>query len=379
MITHLRLRNFKSHCNTHIEMRPLTLIAGVNNCGKSSLLQSLLLLRQSSMNNSLKDGLNLNTPLVSIGTGDDALYKLSEDGIIEIGVNDNGEDLDFTFNAENAGKETFIPLADKTQSIDNDKLESHALFNNNFQYLSAERWGGRSDFPADSYNVNTKRQLSKENGQGELLGHFLHTYRAEETFDYLNGKDEKLELLKQVELWEKRISANLTIDVQQRPDSNGYTVFYGSGGTGDVKNIEGLKANNVGYGVSYSLPIVAALLSAAPGALILVENPEAHLHPDGIAELTKLMCLVAQRGVQVVVETHSDHVINGTLVNCKRFEKGEPGIERNNVAIYYLSGQDERHAAIMERIMIEEGGFIDYQPRGFFDRIERDRYFILGE
>ncbi|RZK67405.1 MAG: hypothetical protein EOO92_24265, partial [Pedobacter sp.] len=62
---------------------------------------------------------------------------------------------------------------------------------------------------------------------------------------------------------------------------------------------------DVGFGVSQVLPIVVALILAKPNQLVYVEQPELHLHPRAQVEMAKLLAEAAQRGVQVVVETHS--------------------------------------------------------------------------
>lgn len=82
MITQLHISNFKSHKDTHINLGNLTVLTGVNGCGKTSIVQSLLLLRQSFLKNRLAQGLDLNHPLCSIGIAHDALYRLAEDDII---------------------------------------------------------------------------------------------------------------------------------------------------------------------------------------------------------------------------------------------------------------------------------------------------------
>ncbi len=245
--------------------------------------------------------------------------------------------------------------------------------------MSSLRIGGESDFSIDTDEAVTEKQISYEKGKGELIGNYLYAYQDAPTYDYINNSDETLPLLDEVMYWEGLISSGVTINVQKKADKPGFTIFYGTKGRDGKKSIEGLRAENIGFGVSYSLPVVTALLSAKPGALILVENPEAHLHPEGQAELARLMCLVAQRGIQVIVETHSDHIINGVLVNCKRFEKEGYGIDRENVSMYYFSGQDEEHAVIYEQIQVLPGGQIDYQPKGFFDRIVYDRGYLIRD
>lgn len=378
MIKKLHLKNFKSHRDTELNIKPLTLISGVNNVGKSSVLQALLLLRQTFKKGKLEEGLDLNKPLVELGRGNDVLYKLAQDPVLSFELTSDDTLLPFRFSAdEKALDNSFLPVVDWNISIKS--LSTDALFGKDFQYLSSLRLGGESDFIIDSYEVNTERQISKEKGKGELIGHFLYDYQAESTFDYINGSSNNtIPLLDQVVYWERLISAGITINVQKKIDKPGFTIFYGFKGTEGKKSIEDLRAENIGFGVSYSLPVITALLSAKPGALILIENPEAHLHPEGQAELARLMCLVAQRGVQVIVETHSDHIINGVLVNCKRFEKEGKGIDREKVSMYYFSGQDEEHAVVYEEVKILHEGEIEYQPKGFFDRIESDREYLIG-
>ena len=73
MITKLIIKNFKSHLHSEIEVRKLTVLTGINGCGKTSLIQALLLLRQTNTKGRLRDGLDLNIPLCKIGIGNDAL------------------------------------------------------------------------------------------------------------------------------------------------------------------------------------------------------------------------------------------------------------------------------------------------------------------
>lgn len=378
MITKLHLKNFKSHRDTNLRLKPLTLISGVNNIGKSSVIQAILLLRQSYKKGRLSEGLDLNKPLVNIGVGNDALYRLAQDPILSIGMELNNTNCQFDFEVnDEALNSTFIPLKEGGTDVKGHEAES--VFGTDFQYVSASRRAGVSDFPLDTYEVKHEKQISRELGQGELLGNFLYEYKGESTFNYATiGVDEKpIPLLEQVIYWEGIISNRLLIDIQQKPDKTGFNIIYGTRGAEGKKSIEGLRAENVGFGVSYSLSVVTALLSAKPGALIMIENPEAHLHPEGQSKLAELMCLVAQRGIQVIVETHSDHIINGVLVNCKRFEKEGYGIDRENVSIYYFGGQDENHAVQYEEIKIIPDGKIEFQPIGFFDRIEKDIDYIL--
>lgn len=388
MITKLKLSNFKSHQHSMLDLKPLTLISGVNNIGKSSVLQSLLLLRQSFKKGILEKGLDLGGPLVSIGVGNDALYKLANEPFLSIELTSENAKYSFVYHVDGESLvASFLPLYEESTipipSSPNNSSSSLAdsLFGSNFQYLSASRLAGTSDFILDTYEVKNEKQISRELGKGELLGNFLYEFKGEPTFNYttIGVDDMPIALLDQVIYWESLISNRLLINIQQKQDKTGFYITYGTKGLDGKKSIEGLRGENVGFGVSYSLSVVTALLSAKPGALIMIENPEAHLHPDGQSKLAELMCLVAQRGVQVIAETHSDHIINGVLVNCKRFENEGYGIDRENVSIYYFSGQDENHAVQYEEIKVQPNGQIDYQPKGFFDRVEIDRGYLIND
>ena len=89
MIRRLEIRNFKSHKDTRIDANNLTVLTGVNSAGKSSLVQALLLLRQSFFKGRLESGLELNGPLCRIGTGQDALCRFANEGEMEFCIRDD--------------------------------------------------------------------------------------------------------------------------------------------------------------------------------------------------------------------------------------------------------------------------------------------------
>ena len=380
MLNSLHVKNFKSHRDTTIELGNLTLLAGVNSSGKSSLIHALLLLRQSFLKGRLDQGLDLNEPLCRIGTGQDALYRLADSNILSIEIA-AGESFRFAFDVEKALGGTFLPKCTYGENVAREKLAGLSLFNNDFQYVSSLRFGGRSHFEQYDYEVVEQHQVSKSLGQGECVAHFLDHFGAEQSTNYLfNGND--YALADQVEFWLRRISDGITMEVKRSP-TGGFDITYGYAYDG-IKPFARLRAENVGYGVSHSLSVLVALLSAKPGSLVILENPEAHLHPGGQAELAKLISRVAQGGVQVIVETHSDHVVNGVLVATKWFESGTEdekvrGLDRKKVKIYYVDKDpDIPAAAKAKEVKVETGGRLDFQPPGFFDQAEKDLCSLMG-
>ena len=380
MITKLKISNFKSHHNTELNMGALTILTGINNSGKSSVLQTLLLLRQSHKKSRLDIGLDLNKPLCDIGKGNDALPRDTKNAIISFTMEmETGKRCEWNFDATGKWEDTFIPLEKKISMPVS--IGQSSLFTDKFQYLSASRWANCNLYPMDSYAVETEKQLSFEYGQGELVAHFLHHYGNHRDFDIrldnvLHPNCSSKKLLEQTIAWEGEISPRVTMTVEKRADN--IIIEYGYAGTENGSSIKGLKTKNVGFGLSCSLPVIVALLSASPNSLLIIENPEAHLHPKGQSKLAELIALAAQAGVQIIIETHSDHILNGILVACKKFENNEKGIDRNLVKIYHFTRDEEKHCAKVEPITILEDGKIDKQPNGFFDQTENDLSYLLG-
>lgn len=164
--------------------------------------------------------------------------------------------------------------------------------------------------------------------------------------------------------------ARLVID-QKKVGEEEYYVSKVSFGE-DAAN--GFKPQNVGFGISYILPILVTLLTARSGNIIIIENPEAHLHPRGQAEMGKLIAETVARGVQVFVETHSDHVINGIRVSVK---KGVVKPEDVNIAFFERMAHDVKNEdgkgshreiyAEVRNIKIDCNGSLSEYPTDFMD------------
>ena len=375
MITKLEIANFKSHKNTKININNLTVLTGINSSGKSSVLQALLLLRQSFKKGRLSDGLDLNEPLCEVGFGEDALSRYATDNhiISFILYGENEEKMNFQFDVEGKYTDTFIP---KTGSriIELGKHSLGVLFSNEFQYISSSRWANINAYPIDSYAVVTEKQLSIKNGQGELVAHFLNYYGEDKNFqiisdEILHPNNSNRNLLEQVVEWEREISPRIGIKTNKKTDK--FEVEYEYKGVGYNLPIQNIKSKNVGFGISYSLPVVVALLSAKPGALLIIENPEAHLHPRGQAKLAELMVLVAKNDVQIFVETHSDHIFNGI-----RKAISQKKIDKEKVKVHFFELNEENISESTEIQLSEKGRILNYK-KGLFDQFDEDLDTLL--
>lgn len=372
MIKRVRLENFKSHRDSDLKFGNLTVLTGLNSSGKSSVIQALLLLRQSFFKGSIWSGLDLNESLCSLGNGRDVHCIAPKDNTLKITIED-GDVFEFSFDAEQSLQSSFLRKSTYSSTISEAALSNISLFNKRFQYISTARFGGESHFESCDYEVNELRQLSKKFGQGEAVAQFLCRYGRDSVEIYQT--EEGSVLLDEVVRWERMISPNLTISPQKDAVGNGFDIEYGYAYDG-VKPIENLSAKNIGFGISHSLPIVVALLSAKKGDLVVIENPEAHLHPKGQSVLSELMVRAARAGVQIVVETHSDHVINAVSIAVKRYdddENNERGLNKALVSMYHIfKDKDDPRISTMEEIVFENRGRIAYQPLDFFDQMEYD-------
>lgn len=373
MITKLKIKNFKSHKNTDLEFGNLTLLTGLNSSGKSSVIQSLLLLRQSFIKGRLDKGLDLNEPLCDIGKADDALYRYADDDIISFNIEKDSKIYCFDFNTKGKLDDTFIPKSDKNSYFEKD----FSFFTNNFQYLSANRLASVEFYPIDSYAVEEEKQLSLKYGQGELVAHFLEYYGTHRNFEVeseylLHSSTKSKKLIEQVVAWEREISPRLTINTEKVANKITFNFGYKTEGDTMIKPLEKVNAKNVGFGISYSLSIVVALLSASKGAILLIENPEAHLHPKGQSKMAELLCLAAKSGIQVVVETHSDHIFNGIRKAIKAKK-----IKEREVRVHFFE-IDNANTTQATSIKFSEAGRMLNTVEGLFDQFDNDLDELIG-
>lgn len=370
MIKSIEIKNFKSIKSKYFPLRNLNVLLGLNGQGKSSFIQSLLILRQSA--DSLKRGvLQLNGNEFSIGTTKDALYQYSgknESLTIELAFDDNEPyvmNFDYTIGSDvfnQTNKETDIYGEAKN------KLDSkQPLFANNFQYLNANRIEPQSIHKKSYTSVVT---LNNIGSLGQFTVDYLET-RGDDDIEFDNCihhktisstnhqgqifKDKRLK--NQVNLWMGEIS----------PDVNIRTTSVSS----DIVKLEYefeqptygktmvFKPENVGFGISYSLHVVVALLKAKSGDLLIIENPESHIHPKGQAQLGNLIALVAQNDVQVIIETHSDHILNGIRVAVK-----ENPVLKDSTGFFYFEKlvTDLEQYSQITNIEVDKNGELSEYP-----------------
>jgi len=368
MIESIQLTNFKCFENQTVVLKPLTLLAGLNSSGKSTIIQALLLLRQSYLENLLPNiGLTLNGKLAQLGTAKDVLFE--EADVDEIAF-DLKDDLPAHLKLRFAYREESDVLAVNGAETEGEIWKT-SLFLDEFQYLRAERIGPRTSFGMSDYEVRHHHQLGSS---GEFATHFLSLFGSEtvELAGLRHPMATSNTLQSQVEAWMTEISPGVRLNVKRysEMDLMTFNVTYSLGH--QVASSE-YRPTNVGFGITYALPIVVSVLSAHPGGFVIVENPEAHLHPRGQVKMGELLALAAAAGVQVLIETHSDHVLNGIRL-AVHGRKADP----SKVALYHSKWEPGGKSPSLTLLDIDQNGRVSQWPEGFFDEMERSLDQLLG-
>ncbi len=364
MISNFGIKRFKCFEDIDIAFGKMTLLAGINGTGKTSVVQALLLLRQAFMTGDLENNkLPLNGDMVKIGKARDALFDGSQEdsfSFTTVFTGEPEEEFGWIFNYEKENPEQYILSGSSTQNI----LPLLGIFAPRFVYLTAERLGPRLIYPLS--------ELSEEEmnvgARGEFTAHCLAKFgnKSIPNNALVLETDEGVAnstLLNQAQLWMRHFIPGITFNVEyiEHTDSVRLEV------RAYEDQVEYLRPTNMGFGFSYTLPIIVAALMAEPGTMLIIENPEAHLHPAGQSQIAQFLCKVAQKGVQVIIETHSDHILNGIRISVKK-EK----ISHEEVNIHYFTRGKKLGSNKVANLRIYKDGGIGNWPEGFFDQLEQD-------
>jgi predicted ATPase len=369
MIDKIILKNFKCYEEQPFLFKSLTVFCGNNSVGKSTAIQSLLL----ALQNNFSSKLELTGDYISPGTYDDIHNRDAEEDGLSIlldtsvgSISWGYREAEFSDAKRREVEEAPLPLLDDSSTTVRHALRE--LYQNDFNYLSAERLG-----PRDYSPYSTKRRSQNWLGTGgeftsQVLEMFTKNIQGIQQSDprtHVNLESKSVNSrAENLFEWMNEISPGVFIKAKSEKKMNiANTEFQVSG--------HSYRAVNVGFGLSYSLPVVLSLLMAERGGLVIIENPEAHLHPRGQSYLGRLIALSAEAGVQVIVETHSDHVMNGIRL-MPRLGKVDP----TNIIYYQIT--DKLGADKVKTITVNSQGQFSEWPEGFFDQQVVDMKILLS-
>lgn len=376
MISQLDLRLFKCFDILKLPLANLSFLSGSNASGKSSVIQSLVLLHQTMTEHEWSSKLMLNGSSLNLGTVGDVVDKVNGRQSFEIGLSNEKISCNWTFAGERSEMSlTVAEVAFNGQRISKPK-ELRYLFPRDAEkttdtisdqlrhltYITAERIG-----PREIYELKDPRSALVVGPTGEHAASVLHWGRQDLILPTLAIEGLPTTRLRQVEARMKQFFPGCELNLQQIPDANAVALgFRTEGDTSYHRPI------HVGFGLTQVFPIVVAALSANEGDMILIENPEVHLHPAGQALMGQFLAEVSNAGIQVIIESHSDHVLNG----IRRSVKAEK-IQSQNIAIHFFSPRGAGSPQVVSP-QIDSLGNIDVWPEGFFDQFDKDMNYFAG-
>ena len=353
MIHLLEVRNFKAFADLTLRLGQLVLLSGVNSSGKSSVLQALRL-AELAMTHGTTVQLNQLMGL-ELGEATDVLNWEAVEQRIELAVHtEGGTDLFRLVAPDDQDRSVALEVQLPRPETKNRKWRIGT-------YLSAERVG-----PRDLLEVAPGGGNRVDVGvRGEFTAYMLARFERRRVPDSLlhpSTADGSLSptLASQSEAWLSSIV---------RPTRVQSTwILRASAAALQFRDLdvtaEWVRPANVGFGLTYCLPIIVAALGSTPGSVFIVENPEAHLHPRAQSEVGKFLVRLASSGVQTIVETHSDHVLNGVRIGVV----AERLLSTDDVAIHFFGPS----GSSVTEIKLDDNGGLSAWPPGFFDQSIED-------
>ncbi len=377
MLMRLELEHFKCFELLKLPLGRLTLLSGSNASGKSSVLQSLALLHQTMREQEWSTKLLLNGGATCLGTVTDVVDKVTGRKTFGIGLVDDDRAIRWTFEGENRREMSAVVstlscgsieyrtpsslrfLLPTEAGIDEQRLADRLV---RLNYLTAERVGPRDVYPLEDPSFS-----QVVGPRGEKAISLLHWGRDELVSDVLALAGSPPTRLHQVEARMREFFPGCSLEVQQVSQANCVTLGLRTSVSTDFH-----RPVHVGFGLTQVLPIIIAAISAVPGDVLLIENPEVHLHPAGQARMGAFLSQVAAAGVQVLLETHSDHVLNGVRRTVKA------GVINPQDALFHFFRDRESPGSQVISPVVDQMGNFDVWPDGFFDQFDKDMNYFAG-
>ena len=372
MIRAIQIERFKGLRHTPLlNLGKVNLLTGENGRGKSSLCQVLLTLAQT-WDVEAMDALLPNGEWVKLGSYEDIHYVYDKDSTIVFHlITDSAKDNDFNIVFDRSEtKKTLIELANVAvdgKPITDSSGNSMGDFSSDFSLDFDVSLSRLSDYPT----ITALRNL-----------HYIAANRI--AVAYRDTLDENASVLSPngsnvlSVLWNHRDEGCLKEVEKLMSDILDGAEFHLEYSSNDLVftmnsaiDTALFRPSNVGFGHGYILSVITALSIAKEKDTLIVENPEAHLHPSAQAKLMNaIIDMASRKKLQVFVETHSDHILNTSLIAAK-----EKRLQQDDLQVLFFSGRmnEEGHfESVVQNLEITSGGHIIDAPQKFFEQYALD-------
>lgn len=373
----LDISNLKCFSALRVGLSPLTLFTGFNAAGKSTALHALILLSQGLRLDAASEHLPLNGPLIRLGSPEDVFLDKSNKA--KISVADAEEKISWHFDRQNAFQVEKVTHRTSTgDSREWDKMlwkpDGVAAPNSLIRsihsavFLGAARGGTPEVYPLPDA---VKNVVNADVGNEGQFAPWWYAQMADEEIDEARlHPDETVPSLRQQldAYFGELFPPNAGADAGEIQRTSLVRIGFYTG----MPRVDRRPANT-GYGLTYAFPILVALLLARREQVVIIESPEANLHPRAQSRMGGILARFAAAGVQVLVESHSDHVLNGIRRAVKK-----QVIPHSDVAIHFFGGVDSEGNHGVVSPSIDSEGTVDRWPEGFFDQGESDLAVLAG-
>ncbi|MBW4497095.1 MAG: AAA family ATPase [Oscillatoria princeps RMCB-10] len=422
-ITGISVRGYKSlYEECSVEIRPLTILAGANSSGKSSIMQPLLLLKQTLEATYDPGPLLLDGPNVRFTLAGQLFSRLSEKNssdsftvkieihkhqsisnvfkkrptkkieLVEMAYNKEGKSINISEDMTQEDIRNFLKptrlgvfytslltFIEKSNVSEEIKSEIQWCVRRNRCFLEFALGTGKEKFAEPSVSlINSspselfEHHIRKVIHVPGLRGNPERTYKITAVGSDFQGTFENY-VASVVNQWQKNKDNRLQ-DLGRFLETLGLTCKVGAKQVDDTQVelqvgrlprrggvIDMVSIADVGFGVSQVLPVLVALLVAEPGQLVYIEQPEIHLHPRAQAALAEVLAEAASRGVRVVLETHSE-----VLLLAVQSLVAEGKILPEEVKLHWFTRREDGVTEVSSADLDEAGAFGDW-PEDFGD------------
>lgn len=377
-IAQVALRNFKCFEALDLPCAPLTLLTGHNAGGKSTALQALLLLAQGLREAPNSDLLPLNGTLVDLGTGGDVIHRSASTQAVTLGATSSSERVTWRFDFDKGlSARGLMRLIELTYARDDEpaRVRPRQILPSRFAssklvaalrrttFISAERTMQHA-YPVPQLSAHMRGDVGHS---GEFAPYWYLEFADDEVSPKRRHPADNRETVRaQVDAWLSELFPGARAKAERLAEDAPVHLSFSLGQTSPWS-----KPANVGYGLSYAFPMLVTLLTADPGSTVVIDSAEAHLHPRAQSAVGHFLARVAGSGLQVLVESHSDHLLNGVRLAVR-----DALLDPAEAAIHFFDRLDQTSS--VTTVAIDKSGAIGDWPDGFFDQTERDLAVLSG-
>lgn len=370
MLREVHISGFKCFESLDLPLRPLTLLTGTNSGGKSSVIQALVLLAQTLAEREWGRSLLLDGPELALGSVADVLNQRSARRQLALGASVVGEKVVWAFRTEDRRalsvdvdtlhlNGTDVPLEGAVLRwlLPTQQAEGSAVVRalRGVSWISAERTGPRELSPlrdADSH--------VRVGARGELAAGLLYWRESDVVSPELCMESVPPTMYHQVRAQMRSFFPGCDLRVSPVDGASAVSLRLRADSRSDFH-----RPQNVGFGLTQLFPILVALIAARRGDVLLIENPEVHLHPRAQQNIGTVIARTVASGIQVILETHSDHVLNGIRLAVK-----QGMIPHSDVMVHFFSPSKDGGVSAPQSPSMDADGRLSSWPEGFFDQFD---------